>query len=60
MIQTRHLFTLTGEVARIVDLGTTPNGSRRIANVTGGAFKGERLSGTIQPAPGGDWLLLER
>lgn len=58
MIEMRHLFTFTADVPRIVDLGGTPNGVRRIANVTGGAFKGERLRGTIQPAPGGDWLLL--
>ena len=43
---------------RIVELGTTPNGARRIATVAGGAFKGERLSGTIQTSPGGDWILL--
>jgi len=58
MIQTRHLFTMTAEVPKIVDLGATPNGARRIATVTGGTFKGERLSGKLQPAPGGDWLLL--
>ena len=58
MIQSRHLFTLSLEVPRIVDLGSTPNGARRIANVSGGTFKGERLSGTIQPAPGGDWILV--
>jgi Protein of unknown function (DUF3237) len=58
MIQTRHLFTLALEVPRIIDLGATPNGARRIANVSGGTFKGERLSGTIQPVPGGDWILL--
>ena len=58
MIQTRHLFTLTADVPRIIDLGATPAGGRRIASVTGGAFKGERLSGTIQPAPGGDWILV--
>jgi hypothetical protein len=58
MIQTRHLLTLTADVPRIVDLGATPTGTRRIATVTGGTFKGERLSGTIQPAPGGDWLLV--
>jgi Protein of unknown function (DUF3237) len=58
MIQTRHLFTMTADVPKIADLGATPNGSRRIATVTGGRFKGERLSGTLQPAPGGDWLLL--
>jgi hypothetical protein len=58
VIQTRHLFTLAIEVPRIVDLGATPNGQRRIATVSGGRFTGERLSGTIQPSPGGDWLLL--
>jgi hypothetical protein len=58
MIETRHLFTITIDVPKVVDLGATPNGQRRIATVGGGAFKGERLSGTIQPSPGGDWLLL--
>jgi hypothetical protein len=58
MIQTRHLFTLAADVPRIVDLGATPQGSRRIATVTGGTFKGERLQGTLQPAPGGDWILV--
>jgi hypothetical protein len=58
MIQTRPLFTLTLDVPRIADLGATPNGSRRIATVTGGLFKGERLSGTVQAAPGGDWILV--
>jgi len=58
MIQTRHLFTLTADVPRIDDLGATPQGTRRIATVTGGTFKGERLNGTILPAPGGDWILV--
>jgi hypothetical protein len=58
MIQTRHLFTLTADVPKIVDLGATPQGSRRIANVTGGTFRGERLNGTLHPAPGGDWILV--
>jgi len=58
MIQTRHLFTLTADVPGIVDLGATPMGTRRIATVSGGTFRGERLSGTIQPVPGGDWILV--
>ncbi len=58
MIQTRPLFTLTLDVPRIVELGATPSGVRRIATVTGGAFKGERLSGTVHAAPGGDWILV--
>jgi len=58
MIQTRHLLTLTIDVPRVVDLGATPNGHRRIATVSGGSFTGERLRGSIQASPGGDWLLL--
>ena len=58
MIQSRHLFTLIADVPKIVDLGVTPAGQRRIAHVTGGVFKGERLSGTIHAAPGGDWILV--
>jgi len=58
MIQTRHLFTLKIEVARVVELGATPNGQRRIASVSGGTFEGDGLRGTIQPSPAGDWLLL--
>jgi hypothetical protein len=57
MIQTRALFTITLEVPRIVDLGATPNGHRRIATVTGGKFEGERLRGTVHAAPGGDWIV---
>ena len=58
MIQTRHLFTLTADVPGIVDLGATPMGTRRIATVSGGTFRGERLSGKIQAVPGGDWILV--
>lgn len=58
MIQTRALFELTLNVPHIADLGPTPNGHRRIATVVGGRFTGERLNGTVEAAPGGDWLLL--
>lgn len=58
MIQTRHLFTLAADVPGIVDLGATPMGTRRIATVSGGTFRGERLSGKIQAVPGGDWILV--
>lgn len=57
MIQTRPLFELRLDVPQIVDLGETPAGRRRIATVTGGTFRGERLNGTVAAAPGGDWLL---
>ena len=58
MIQTRPLFTLTLQVPSIVDLGATPNGHRRIATVSGGTFKGERMNGTVLAPPGGDWILV--
>jgi hypothetical protein len=58
MIKTRALFELTLQVPSIVDLGPTPKGHRRIATVTGGRFSGERMHGTVEAAPGGDWLLL--
>jgi len=58
VIQTRHLFTLVAAVPQIADLGATPQGTRRIATVAGGTFKGERLRGTILPAPGGDWIVV--
>ena len=60
-LRTAHLFTLNAIVdPNIIDLGETPLGRRRIANVTGGTFEGEELRGIILPAPGGDWLLLRR
>jgi hypothetical protein len=58
MIQTRHLFTLAADVPAIADLGATPAGTRRIATVSGGTFRGERLSGQILAAPGGDWIVV--
>ena len=57
MIQTRPLFEIWLSVPQIIDLGDTPLGRRRIAVVAGGTFEGERLRGTVMPAPGGDWLL---
>lgn len=60
MIQTRPLFELTLDVPTITDLGETPAGQRRIAVVRGGRFEGERLRGGVEPAPGGDWLLMRR
>ncbi len=58
MINTRHLMTLTLDVPSSVDLGQTPRGGRKIAQISGGRFVGERLRGQVHAAPGGDWLLL--
>jgi len=39
------------------ELGDTPQGRRRIINITGGRFSGERLSGRVLPG-GADWQLI--
>jgi hypothetical protein len=39
------------------ELGDTPQGRRRIINITGGRFTGERLSGRVLPG-GADWQLV--
>ena len=55
-IHTEFLFQISFEVPRIVDLGKTPYGIRRIAEVSGGVFEGPKLRGTVLPA-GGDWII---
>jgi len=57
MIDTRPLFRIALTVPSVIDLGATPLGTRKIANVSGGSFEGERLRGSVVPAPGGDWIL---
>jgi len=49
------LYEITMDV-EAHDLGPTPNGRRRIVQVTGGSFEGPRLRGRVLPI-GGDWLL---
>lgn len=55
-IQTEFLFQINFEVSRMVNLGQTPYGIRRIAEVSGGVFEGPKLRGTVLPA-GGDWII---
>ncbi|MEM7541339.1 MAG: DUF3237 domain-containing protein [Pseudomonadota bacterium] len=38
------------------DIGAVPTGHRFIVEVTGGAFEGEKLKGTISSGGGADWL----
>jgi len=51
----RPLFIMNVTVSDIHAAGGPPGAERRIAHVSGGAFVGERLSGTILPG-GVDWL----
>jgi hypothetical protein len=45
-------------VSKPIEIGTGPQGTRTIFNVTGGTFHGARLRGTVLPS-GGDWLLVD-
>lgn len=56
-LQSRHLFTLFIALHPTIELGATPAGGRRIFPVSGGHFKGERLTGEVSPLIGSDLLL---
>jgi Protein of unknown function (DUF3237) len=53
----RHLFRAELALAAPQELGDTPQGRRRIINITGGRFAGERLSGRVLPG-GADWQVI--
>ena len=53
----RPLFDVEVDLAEVLSLGRTPLGERRIINITGGSFAGERLSGRVLPG-GGDWQII--
>jgi hypothetical protein len=57
-MKTRPLMTMKVRVARVLDVGPVPCGTRRIAPLDGGTFEGPRLRGTVQPGGSADWLLL--
>jgi hypothetical protein len=43
----------------VQELGESPLGRRRIIPITGGSFRGERLSGRVLPG-GADWQVIRR
>jgi hypothetical protein len=57
MLSFRPLFDAHVELAEAVTLGRTPIGERRIINILGGRFQGERLVGRIRPG-GADWQII--
>ena len=57
-MNSRLLMTLRVVVAKPQDIGSVPHGSRRTAPLSGGAFEGPRLRGTVLPAGSADWQLL--
>ena len=55
-LEVEHLFTLDLQVAEGVQVVKGgPQGTRIIAEVSGGSFTGERMSGRVV-SPGGDWV----
>src|SRR5258708_22771404 len=57
-LKSNHLFTLTIKLQPTIELGDTPPGKRRIFEVTGGEFEGDRIRGTIMPIICSDLLLV--
>jgi hypothetical protein len=55
--RTRPLFAMQLSVRKILTVGDTPAGRRRIGVVYGGTFEGERLSGEVLDG-GNDWQTL--
>lgn len=57
MLQLRPLLSAEITLASPQELGETPHGRRRIIGITGGSFRGERLSGKVL-AGGADWQVI--
>ena len=57
MLELQPLLNADITLAAPQELGETPQGRRRIINITGGSFRGERLSGKVLPG-GADWQVI--
>src|SRR5262252_6897488 len=57
-MDTRLLMMLRVNVAPPQNIGSVPLGTRRAVPLSGGAFEGPRLRGTVVPGGSADWLLL--
>jgi len=57
MLELRSLLKLDITLAPAQELGESPLGRRRIINITGGTFRGGRLSGKVLPG-GADWQVI--
>jgi hypothetical protein len=55
-IETRPLFTMMVEVDVVHAIGGPQGAGRRVGNVPGGTFGGDRLQGTVLPG-GADWQI---
>ena len=57
MLSTRPLFHARVEVGAVLSIGRTPLGERRVIDILGGTFSGERLAGRVRPG-GADWQVI--
>lgn len=57
MLRLEPLLKADITLAAPQELGESPLGRRRIINITGGSFRGERLSGKVLPG-GADWQVI--
>ena len=57
MLTLTPLFSAEITLAPPLEMGVSPLGRRRIIEITGGQFTGERLSGKVLPG-GADWQLV--
>src|SRR6266571_773565 len=57
MLRLQPLLRAEITLAPAQELGDTPHGRRRIIPITGGSFRGERLSGRVL-AGGADWQVI--
>src|SRR5688572_23941504 len=56
-LRSRPLFTMELAVGAFLNVGGPQGGARRIANVSGGTFDGERMRGIVL-SEGSDWQTL--
>lgn len=57
MLRLEPLFSADIALAAPLELGDSPLGRRRIIHITGGTFRGARLSGRVLPG-GADWQVI--
>ena len=55
--QLEFAFELKIKVAQAMEVGVTPQGTRRIIPITGGSFEGPTIKGTVVPG-GYDWQII--
>jgi len=51
------LYELHADIDEPINVGSTPQGIRRIFNVKGGTFQGPKISGKVLPT-GADWVII--